>query len=345
MEAIPEFNGCRILVTGAGGPAGYSVLERLVAWCPALALHAADASPLASGLFTVPACRRHVVPMGSDPHFAETLERLCRSRRIDLVIPTVDSELLPLSLVRRRLLQWGTRVAVSDPLGLGICADKVELTRTLAPRIPTAPTVVWSGQRLPSELSGVRLVAKPRQGSGARGVRIINEVSELASIPVDGSYLVMQYLPGPEYSVDVFRTSDGRVLAAVPRERLRVDSGVAIAARTVHDPELEDYAARATETLNLTGTVNVQFRRDAAGRPRLLEINPRFPGTMPLTVAAGVDMPRFTVLDAFDACGDLNPMGFEEVAIVRRWREQIVDVDSLVRSRDPVLLAIEGAAE
>ena len=107
MEERTEFNGCRILVTGAGGPAGYSVLERLVAWCPALVLHAADASPLASGLFTVPGCRRHVVPMGADEQFPKALERLCRMQRIDLVIPTVDSELLPLSLLRRQLLPPG----------------------------------------------------------------------------------------------------------------------------------------------------------------------------------------------------------------------------------------------
>ncbi len=345
MKETVELNGCRVLVTGAGGPAGYSVLERLAAWCPGLILYAADASPLASGLFVVPEPRRHVVPMGADGQFADTLERLCRSLCIDLVIPTVDSELLPLSLARRQLLRSGTRVAVSTPLGLRACADKVELTKILARVIPTAPTIVWAGQELPPELSTGRLVAKPRQGSGARGVHIIDDASELAAIPVDGSYLVMQHLPGPEYSVDVFRTSDGRVLATVPRERLRVDSGVAIAARTVHDPELEDYAARAVERLNLTGTVNVQFRRDDAGRPKLLEINPRFPGTMPLTVAAGVDMPRLTVLDAFGLCGDIEPMGFDEVAIVRRWREQIVDVDSLVGPGEIESVALEGAAE
>ncbi|MGH1347046.1 MAG: ATP-grasp domain-containing protein [Nannocystales bacterium] len=345
MEPTFEFNGCRILVTGAGGPAGYSVLERLAARCPGLVLHAADASPLASGLFVVPETRRHVVPFASDAAFGAALERLCTEQRIDLVIPTVDGELLPLSLARTRLGRQGTRVAVSTPAGLRVCADKVNLTETLAPLIPTAPTVVWTGQCLPEALTRGRLVAKPREGSGARGVHVVDGSLGLAPIPTDGSYLVMEHLPGPEYSVDVFRATDGRVLAAVPRERLRVDSGVAIAARTVHDTELESYAARAVEALCLTGTLNVQFRRDFAGRPRLLEINPRFPGTMPLTIAAGVDMPWLTVLDAFEGCATLEPMGFEEVAIVRRWREQVVDVDSLVPRDDAESLLVAEVAE
>jgi phosphoglycolate phosphatase-like HAD superfamily hydrolase len=36
---------------------------------------------------------------------------------------------------------------------------------------------------------------------------------------------------------------------------------------------------------------NVQFRRDAQGDPRLLEVNPRIPGTIGLTVQAGLNLP------------------------------------------------------
>jgi carbamoyl-phosphate synthase large subunit len=49
--------------------------------------------------------------------------------------------------------------------------------------------------------------------------------------------------------------------------------------------------------LDLTLVANVQCRRDATGRPALLEVNARFPGAMPLTVASGVNMPRL-FLDA-----------------------------------------------
>ena len=86
--------------------------------------------------------------------------------------------------------------------------------------------------------------------------------------------------------------ADGHVIASVPRLRARVDSGVAVGSRTVHDPELESFGRIVAEKTGLTYVANVQVKRDAAGRPALLEVNPRMPGTLGLTIASGVDMPQ-----------------------------------------------------
>jgi len=51
--------------------------------------------------------------------------------------------------------------------------------------------------------------------------------------------LAQEFLPGDEYSIDVLADPAGTVLAAVPRSRLKVDSGISVAGRTHHDPELE----------------------------------------------------------------------------------------------------------
>ena len=55
---------------------------------------------------------------------------------------------------------------------------------------------------------------------------------QLAGFPRDGTLLVQEFVPGEEYSVDVLASRDGRIAAAVPRARLKVDSGIAVAART-----------------------------------------------------------------------------------------------------------------
>lgn len=314
----------RILVTGAGGPAGYTVIERLQETNPSFILHAADASHLASGLYLVPEGRRHVVPMGKDPRFGWDLLELCRHWSIDVVIPTVDAELVPLATMSARFARAGTRLALSPLEGLETCADKARLTRALADVVPTATTTIYSGQELPADMP-MPLIAKPRSGSGARGIQKIDAPEDLASVPDDGSFMLMDYLPGAEYSVDVFRSAASGVIAAVPRERMRVDSGVAIAARTVHDEELEHYAGLAVEALGLEGVANVQFRRDAEGTPRLLEINPRFPGTMPLTVGAGVDMPNMAVAEARGESLGAHRRPFRDIALVRRWQDQFID--------------------
>ena len=84
------------------------------------------------------------------------------------------------------------------------------------------------------------------------------------------------------------RPPGGGVVAAVPRRRDKVDSGIAVAGRTVADPALErvrprgrrgDRRAAAWSTCRPSST--------ADGGPALLEVNARFPGTMALTQAAG----------------------------------------------------------
>lgn len=325
-----KLNGLKILVTGAGGPAGYSLLERLSRSLPNAVLHAADMSPLASGLYSVLPDRRHLLPSGSDEHFALVARGICRLHHIDLLIPTVDCELEALAEAREELRESGVRVAVPSRTCLATCLDKYALTVALDGTVPIPKTTLWKGG--PFDTSHrFPLVAKPRSSSGGRGVMMIDSPSELRSLPTDGSYMLCEYLPGAEYSVDVFRSREGRVLAAVPRERMRVDSGVAITARTVHDETLERLAAAAVDRIDLHGTANVQLRRDVTGIPRLLEINPRFPGTMALTVAAGVDIPTLAVLDAMNLPLPSSPLPFEDVAIVRQWTERVIDPRELER--------------
>ena len=56
-------------------------------------------------------------------------------------------------------------------------------------------------------------------------------------------------MPGAEYSVDVYIQSNGQPLACVPRLRMKVDSGVAVAARTQELPALEAMAYRVQDVL------------------------------------------------------------------------------------------------
>jgi carbamoyl-phosphate synthase large subunit len=110
---------------------------------------------------------------------------------------------------------------------------------------------------------------------------------------------------------------------------LKTDSGIAVVARTVHDPELESVARAAAAAVGVRFVANVQLRRDAAGRPKLMEINPRFPGTMPLTVAAGVEMPELALGMALGE--EVHITGaFSEVAMVRTWSETFMAPDALM---------------
>jgi carbamoyl-phosphate synthase large subunit len=124
-------------------------------------------------------------------------------------------------------------------------------------------------------------------------------------------------------------------MAAVPRTRDRIDSGVAIAGRTVHDAELMAAATEVVEAIGLVGIGNVQFKRAADGTPGLLEVNPRVPGTLTLTAAAGVDMCSLALADLL---GEpvADTVDWVEVAVVRHLADIVVPIeDYRVTRREP----------
>jgi carbamoyl-phosphate synthase large subunit len=311
----------RVLVTGAGGPAAVSVLKSLRA-DPSLTLIAADMDPWAAGLYLVPAAERVLIPAGRAAGFADVLLRRCAELRIDVVIPTVDDELRPLAAARARYAAAGAELLLAPDRALDLTLDKLALAQCCAgvvrvPRTELLSAADPASWRYP-------LIVKPRTGSGSRGICEVTSESELAAMPGSADLIVQEFLPGQEYSIDVLAGRDGHIVAAVPRVREKVDSGVSVAGRTLRDHELEEFGTAVAQCTGLTYIANVQCRRDHAGRPALLEVNPRAPGALPLTMAAGVDMPRFA-LDALLGRGVPEHADFREVAMVRFLEERFIE--------------------
>ncbi len=314
--------GHRILLTGAGGAAAVSFVKALAG--EPYTIHAGDIDANAAGLYLVPAPQRHRLLRGADPGFVAHVLELCRRHAIDVLVPTVDSELLAVARAEPAFAAAAVRVLVARPETLAICLDKLTLLRTCADTVP-----VGRYAPLDAEFSAAGwdfpLIVKPRSGSGSRGIEIVHSAAALADFPRDGRLLAQEFLPGEEYSVDVLADGDGRVVATVPRARLKVDSGIAVAGYTLHDAELEDHARRVAARVGLRYTANVQFRRNVDGRPVLLEVNARFPGTMPLMVESGVNMPLLSVRHALGQPLPSGPLPFRDVAVVRYWAETFIE--------------------
>jgi carbamoyl-phosphate synthase large subunit len=322
-SALPAQLGT-ILVTGAGGAAGVTLLRALRGRAT---LVAADSDPVAVGLYFAPAERRLLLPRGDDPAFVDLVLDEAVSRGVDLVIPTVDIELRPLSAARERFAERGVALLVENKWTLDLCFDKLRLMQTCADVVCVPRTVLLTPDTDEAALGslGRPLIVRPRRGSGGRGVAVVEDASWLAGFPSDGTILAQEMLPGTEYSVDVLAQADGQIVAAVPRSRDKVNSGIAVAGRTWHDPQLQSIGALVAETIGAVGVVNVQLRESRDGTPALLEVNPRFPGTMSLTMAAGVNMPVLAVAGALGhAVPDSIP--FAEVGVVRHWEDVAVPI-------------------
>lgn len=320
----------RVLVTGAGGPAGVAVIRSLLGR-GGVDVFAADMDGWASGLYLVDAARRRLLEPGASAGFVDGIIRLCTEDRIDVVFATVDAELPPLAARRDELLAVaGCALAAPTYATLEVALDKFALAERCATHV-RVPVTRLVGPSALAQAWDFPVIVKPRRGAGSRGVRLVHNRDELAALGDDPTLIAQEYLPGDEFSVDVLADGAGLVVAAVPRTRTRVDSGVSIAGRTVHNSALEDAAAAVARAIGLTGVANVQLRYAADGIPALLEVNPRFPGAMPLTIAAGVDMPSLA-LDLALGLPVPSRVEFRELANVRYLEDVFVNPTDILQS-------------
>jgi carbamoyl-phosphate synthase large subunit len=322
MGAVRSTSRPSVLLTGAGGAAAVSFVKAL--HDQSAVLHMADMDACAAGLYLVGSAQRHRILPGADAGFVAHLLDICRRHAIDVLVPTVDAELLPVARARAQFASAGVRLMLAPEAALTLCVDKLALLRACDGIVPVgryAPIdETFSADDWPFPF-----IVKPRAGSGSRGIQMIRTPDELTGVPRTGRLLAQEFLPGDEYSIDVLVAGDGRQIASVPRVRMKVDSGIAVTAKTVHDAEIEELGRSVAAHIGLRYTANVQVRRSAGGTPTLLEVNPRFPGTMPLTVHAGVNMPLLALRDVLGAPPPDGPLPFRDVAVVRYWAETFIE--------------------
>ena len=315
-----------VLVTGAGGPAAVAVMKSL-RHDPCVRLIAADMDPWAAGLYLVPCESRTLLPAGDAPGFAEVVLERCLAMDAGIVIPTCDAELEPLAKARHTFAAAGIGLLLAPDEALRLTLDKLALIRRCTGVVRVPKTECFDEELDPGSWT-YPVIVKPRAGSGSRDISLVSSARALSALHRSAEFIVQEHLPGQEYSIDVLADRSGHVISAVPRVRAKVDSGVSVAGRTLHDRELEGFGRAVAESVGLTYIANVQCRRDNCGRPALLEVNPRAPGALPLTVASGVDMPRLA-LDALRGRPVPRHLDFKDLAMVRFLEERFFEVSEV----------------
>ncbi len=284
---------CNVLITAASRrvPLVLAFKQALNALGEPGVVIVTDVNPLSPAVHV--ADRAYLVPQSQASGYLDEVARICDYEGVRLVIPTIDDELELFGGARSRFETAGVLVAVSEAATASTCNDKLATCDHLrAHGIAAAPT--WLPSTLPATVA-FPLFVKPRSGRGGVGAYRVNDRRELEfflSYVTDP--IVQEYLDGPEFTLDLLCDFDGRPISIVPRERVVIRSGVIDRGRTKRDPALIDLALACARALPFAGAINIQCRV-VNGRPTVFEINPRFSGGIPLTIAAGADFPRWLV--------------------------------------------------
>jgi len=257
-----------------------------------LHLVGADSDPTAPALMC--ADMALLVPRAADHDYIPALKDAVARHRVDLLIPTTDTDLAVISAYRDEFGAAGCQALIAEPSVIGICRDKLATFRFLQEHGIDAPATYTPDQM--ADLSGppLPLFVKPRAGSASQRVHQIHDRLDLDYfLKRYDDLIVQEFVTGDEYTLDVYVGLDGVVGCVVPRLRWQVRTGEVVKGVVVKDHEIMHAGKRVVEALGPSprGIVTLQCIVTADRRIRFIEINPRFGGGAPLAIAAGADFP------------------------------------------------------
>lgn len=272
-----------VLVTGAGGPVGQSIMKAVRRASLSCCLVATDRHPMSVGFHW--ADSHYVLPSARDPRYVTQLGAICREERVDAVLIGSEAEMCVLAQEKETFeRETGARVIVSPPEVLRISTDKWETVRFLA-----AHDLPYPRSALPEEPDqlgaliadlGFPLIVKPRNGSGSKDLFKVQSRRELALVlqwvrrPVVQEYLQPD---DQEYTTAAFVDTTGQPQGAIVMWR-ELAAGLTYRARVEENPTVAATARAVAGALRPLGPCNVQLRLTEQG-PVPFEINARFSST------------------------------------------------------------------
>ena len=307
-----------ILVTGAGGAAGVTVIRALMA--AGHRVIAVDRDPMAVGMRLADAAQ--MIPGPDDPEFADVVCTLSVHQGAKAVISTVSEELPSLANHRELFDEASIATWFPDRSVVQACIDKwlFHLAAKSA-GLPVPPTNLGSAEGVPGPW-----IVKPRFGRGSRDILWADTRNDLewALGHVPGP-LVQTRLAGREFTVDSLVGRDGTFAGAVPRWRLATRGGITTRGETFTNDALLRLVENLLRSVAMRGAANVQGFASRDGNIMFTEINPRFSGGLALSLAAGADLVGQFVNGLFDLPIDTTKLHYRPGVKMLRYFDEVFE--------------------
>jgi carbamoyl-phosphate synthase large subunit len=281
--------------------------------------------------------RHFCLPLVNQPGWFEALQRFVAEKHITHIFPAHDELVTALS-ARTHLL--GAKVITSPAETCALTRSKTQTLQRLSGIVPT-PRLFTS----PDAVDRYPVFVKPDRGQGAQGASRANNRPELdALLAADPTRIILEYLPGDEFTVDCFSDRERGLLYASGRQRRRIRAGIAMDSVPIDREEFGKLAHKISEQIPLWGAWFYQLKADAGGTLRLLEVAPRVGGTSCVSRVRGVNLPLLSLYEAERIPVNVIPQTFTvelDRALVNRYRHTLsfstvyVDLDDtlIVRGR------------
>ncbi len=237
---------------------------------------------------------------------------------LEQVLDRIDARVLiassdsTIALIRRHReqLERRVRIALAKEPALGTVINKEQLMAVAGQLGVEVPRTVTVGAV--SEVAaalheiGLPAVVKPVESWGWNGQQGSRIVPQLVTTPDEARLAVeeltrfggithfQEFLSGRRESLSLFY-ANGEVYARFAfwgKRTVPLMGGIYVLRQAIDfPPDTGDQAERLVREIGLEGYSQVEFRRDTAGKPYLMEINPRLNMAIAHPVSLGVDFP------------------------------------------------------
>lgn len=222
----------------------------------------------------------------NDPNYIPSLLELCAQNSIDLLIPTIDTDLLLLAQNAKNFENIGTKVLISSERVINIANDKRNTYTFFKDANVNTPETVDDYTKY---ALGFPCFIKPLDGSGSKDAFSVKNAQELKehSKRID-NYIVQNLIIGDEFTVDILCDFNGKPIYITPRKRTQVRAGEVIVTEIVDDPVVVEECVSILAKLKAIGPITIQYiKEEKSGSNYYIEINPRFGGGSPLSMKSG----------------------------------------------------------
>jgi predicted ATP-grasp superfamily ATP-dependent carboligase len=250
-------------------------------------------------------CTRRLVypsPQQSPSQFIEFLLREIKKKQYDCLYPMEEETLLLLAKYQSEISKYAY-LLIPDLKKIEFVRDKGNLMRFAQAHGIAAPKTLYT---LPTSSSSstipIPAVIKPRISSGSFGIVYVRKGEDLSSSyrnvhELYSSPLIQEWIPdgGGTFGLSALFDEASNAKAAFVHRKLRmypIQGGPSTLAEGVEHPQIMELGLSLLKSLNWVGVGMVEFKIDPRdGIPKLMEVNPRFWGSLQLAIASGVDFP------------------------------------------------------
>ncbi|NMH88167.1 ATP-grasp domain-containing protein [Flavivirga algicola] len=262
-----------------------------------------DAAPKLSAAAQIAHKAFEICKIDND-NYIDALYKICLENKVEVIIPTLDTELTILSKNHEKFLAANIKIVLSDEKLIKKCRNKLK-THKLFKKLGVGTAKIYSKikYKLP-------LFIKPINGSNSSNNFIIKNKNQISKYQLESNILhFFEYLDHDiydEYTCDLYYNKTGELKCAIPRKRIEIRAGEVSKGLTKKN-EVKMFLDQNFSFLKgARGCITVQlFMHKETKDIKGIEINPRFGGGFPLSYLAGGNYPKW-IIQEYILNEDLN---------------------------------------